>query len=157
MKRRVLIPALAVLALLLATVEPMSAQTPAAEPSYVIYHIVAKTGPKPRVPVLLKPFTRQLKKIGNQYRIVGKPKPVKLRPGKTLKIVLPNKLGNGHITLDAKGAATVVLVPLRPRNPKDRASLKSRLFPIVMLSQKFKINKEQYVFLLQRVTKTKKK
>ena len=62
-----------------------------------------------------------------------------LKPGKTLKIVLPNKLGNGHITLDAKGAATVVLVPPRPRNPKDRASIKTRLFPIVMLSKKFKI------------------
>lgn len=155
MKRRVLIPALVALALLLATVEPMSAQTPQAEPSYKIYHIVAKTGPKPVVPAALKPFTRQLKKAGNQFRIVGRPKPMKLKPGKTLQIVLPNKLGKGFITLDAKGAATVVLVPLKPRNPKDRASLKSRLFPIVILSQKFKINKEQYVFLLQRVTKKK--
>lgn len=141
------------------------AQTPTPPPAkpapakFVLYHVAASQGEKPIVPRELKKFSRQLKVVGkNRFRLLSKrPRTLSLASGKTSRLRLPNRLGSGSVRLLADGSVEITLVPPRPKNARDRVHIKQRVFPIVLVNQKFKVGEEQYIFLLDKVKPAKKK
>ena len=138
--------------LALFTTSVIQAQNPPKKkPNFKIYHVQADRGEKPSIPKDLKKYEKQLKVIGNQFKLLSKSKGIYLEPNKPAKLPLPNKLGQAQVLLNADKSVSLVLISVK--DPKKPYATKHRRFPIFAATpkDKFKLPKGQYLLIVEKI------
>ena len=123
------------------------------KPNFKVYHVQVDRGEKPSLPKELAKFEKQLKVLGNQFKVMAKAKPIHITVGKATKVNLPQRLGQAQILINKDGSVSLAL--LSTKTPKKPLQTKHRRFPVFALTPKanFPLSKGQYLLIIEKLPK----
>jgi len=109
-----------------------------------LFTAVAEKGDEESIPERLKPYRDQIIKIAKRFRLAAT-KQETVKPEGKVKIPLPEKLGEAHLSRDGK-AMTLELL----QEGKSIATIKVNKFPMVLSDAKLKVEGQQVVLILDK-------